>query len=106
VTRREYIQIHTTVAKKSDAQKIADVLLKENLSACAQIIGPITSVYRWKGKTERTKEWLCIVKTKKSAFRRVEQAIKSVHPYDLPEIVALPIIAASKEYEVWLRENT
>lgn len=70
----DFIQISTTVAKKSDAEKIADVLSRKKLSACAHIIGPITSMYRWKGKFEKSREWLCVIKTKRINYSKVEKA--------------------------------
>jgi periplasmic divalent cation tolerance protein len=100
-----YIQISTTLAKKVDAERLAKTLSKKNLSACTQIIGPITSVYRWKGKLEKTKEWLCVIKTKRAFFKLTELAIKDVHPYELPEIAAVPIIEGSREYLEWIRKE-
>lgn len=104
-SKPKYIQILTTVAKKSDAERIARILFDKNLSACTQIVGPITSVYRWKGKLEKSKEWLCVVKTKSTLYRKVEYAIKSIHPYELPEIVATPIIEGSREYLGWIQKE-
>ena len=101
----KYIQISTTVAKKSDAERIARILLQRKLSACVQIIGPITSIYRWKGKLEKSKEWLCILKTKSSLYKKVEDAIKHSHPYEIPEIIATPIIQGSKTYIEWMNKE-
>lgn len=103
--KSKYIQVSTTVAKKSDAERIAEVLSNEKLSACAQIIGPILSVFRWKGKVEKSKEWLCVVKTKRSQYKKVEKAIKEIHPYELPEIIATPIIEGSREYFGWIQKE-
>jgi periplasmic divalent cation tolerance protein len=101
----EYIQVSTTVAKRSDAERIAKVLLDKKLLACTQIIGPVTSVYRWKGKIEKSKEWLCLAKSKKSRYKEIEEAIKRIHPYELPEIIAVPIIEGSKEYIGWMQKQ-
>ncbi len=103
--KAKYIQISTTVAKRSDAERIAKILSDKKLSACTQIIGPITSVYRWRGKIEKSKEWLCVTKTKKSKYRKIEKAIKDIHPYELPEIIATPIIAGSQEYLRWIQKE-
>ena len=100
-----YIQVITTVGNKKDALKIAKALSHKKLSACTHIVGPIESVYEWKGKTEKAREWLCIAKTSKSKYAQVERAIKTIHPYDLPEIIALPIIAGSREYLDWLKKS-
>ncbi|MEK7542941.1 MAG: divalent-cation tolerance protein CutA [Patescibacteria group bacterium] len=101
----KYIQISTTVAKRSDTERIAKILSKKNLSACTQIVGPITSVYQWKGKLEKSKEWLCIIKTKMTLYKNIERVIKNIHPYELPEIVATPIIEGSREYLRWIRQE-
>ncbi len=101
----KYIQVSTTVAKRSDAERIAKILSKQKLSACTQIIGPITSIYRWKGKIEKSKEWLCIVKTGRSQYKTIEKAIKSIHPYELPEIIATPIIEGNREYLGWVQKE-
>lgn len=103
--KSKYIQVITTVAKKSDAERIARILSKNKLSACAQIIGPIISIYRWKGKLEKFKEWMCLIKTKMVLYKIVEKAIKDIHPYELPEIVATPIIKGSREYLNWLNDE-
>ncbi len=103
--KSKYIQISTTVAQRSDAGRIAKILSKKNLSACTQIVGPITSVYRWKGKLEKSKEWLCIIKTKRTLYKSIEKAIKNIHPYELPEIVATPIIEGSREYLGWIQKE-
>ena len=103
--KSKYIQISTTVAKRADAERIAKILLDKKLSACTQIIGPITSIYRWKGKMEKSKEWLCIMKGKESQYKRIEKVIKEIHPYQLPEIIATQIIKGSQEYIGWMGEE-
>lgn len=101
-----YIQVITTVSKKTDAGKIAKYLIDKRLAACVQIAGPIKSIYRWKGKIETAKEWVCIIKTKKSLYKKVEAAIKKIHPYEVPEIIAVPIAAANKDYLKWIKLNS
>ncbi len=103
--KSEFIQIYTTAAKKNDAEHIAKVLSGKNLSACTQIIGPITSVYQWKGKTEKSKEWLCLIKSTKGNYKKIEKIIKKIHPYELPEIIAVPIIEGSREYFNWMEKE-
>ncbi|HUX35865.1 MAG TPA: divalent-cation tolerance protein CutA [Candidatus Paceibacterota bacterium] len=101
----EFIKIYTTVAKKSDAERIAKILSEKKLSACTQIAGPITSVYKWKGKLEKSKEWMCSAKARKGDYKKIEKAIKEIHPYKLPEIIALPIVGGSPEYFNWMRKE-
>jgi periplasmic divalent cation tolerance protein len=97
-----YIQVTTTTETKEQAQKIAQYLVEQKIAACVQITGPITSIYRWKGKVENTQEWLCLIKTQDDLYNKVEAAIKSQHSYETPEIIALPIVKGSKEYLNWL----
>ena len=98
-----YIQITTTTDKKEDAERIALRLVEKKIAACVQIVGPITSIYRWKENIERAEEWQCIIKSREGLYKEIEHAIKSVHPYEVPEIIAIPIVAGSGEYLEWLR---
>ena len=99
---KSYIQISTTTETKEQAEKIAHYLVDTKLAACIQITGPITSIYRWKGKVENAQEWLCLIKTQDDLYDKVEAAIKSQHHYETPEIIAVPIVKGSKEYLRWL----
>ncbi len=100
------LQIVTTVEHREDAERIARTLIEERLAACCQISGPVTSVYRWRGKIETTQEWRCTIKTRADLYPRVEQAIRRLHPYEVPEIVATPIAAGSDDYLKWVAEET
>lgn len=101
-----YIQVITTISDKSGAEKIAKALINKKLAACVQIAGPIKSIYRWKGKIETAKEWVCVIKTRKNLYEKVEAAIKKIHPYEVPEIIAVPIAAANKDYLKWIKLNS
>ena len=100
-----YIQVTTTTETKEQAQIIAQHLVETKLAACVQVVGPITSIYRWKGKVENAQEWLCLIKTRDDLYNKVEAAIKSKHPYETPEIIAVPIVKGSKEYLSWLDDE-
>jgi periplasmic divalent cation tolerance protein len=100
------IQIFTTTETKEQAQKIARHLVEQKLAACVQISGPLESTYRWKGNVETAQEWCCLIKTHLTLFKKAEAAIKKLHPYETPEIIAVPIIKGSKEYLNWLCEET
>jgi periplasmic divalent cation tolerance protein len=102
---KSYIQVTTTTETKEQAEKIAHHLIEAKLAACVQITGPITSIYRWKGKVESAQEWLCLIKTRDDLYNKVEAAIKSLHPYETPEIIAVPIIKGSKEYLNWIDDE-
>ena len=101
-----YIQVITTVSKKTDAEKIAKLLIDKRLAACVQITGSIKSIYHWKGKIETAKEWVCVIKTRKSCYKKVEKQIRELHPYEVPEIIAVSIAKGSKDYLKWLSEET
>ena len=98
----EYIQVLTTVAHKADAEKIAEVLVEKRIGACVQIIGPLTSYFNWQGKLDTAQEYLCLIKSRDDLFSELEKVIKSVHPYEVPEIIATPIVNGGKEYLNWM----
>ncbi|MDZ7619125.1 MAG: divalent-cation tolerance protein CutA, partial [Patescibacteria group bacterium] len=97
-----YIQVVTTTDKRDDALAIAQQLVQQRLAACVQILGPITSVYRWKGEVESADEWQCWAKSRQDRYAQIEQAIRKVHPYEEPEILAMAITDASAGYLAWL----
>ncbi len=98
----KYIQVSTTTDKREDAQRIANTLVKNRLAGCVQMVGPVVSTYWWQGNMETTEEWLCLIKTRQYLYSQLEIALKQIHPYETPEIVAVPITAGSKEYLDWL----
>jgi periplasmic divalent cation tolerance protein len=99
---KEYFQVFTSTEKKEDAEKIAQVLVKERLAGCVQIIGTTSSIYTWKDKVEKAEEWMCLIKSEKHLYLELEKTIKKIHPYETPEITAVPIVAGRKEYLGWL----
>lgn len=98
--------IYTTVKKKKDAERISKMIVKEKLSACINIIPRITSVYNWKGKTVSEREYLLIIKTRKSLVDVLEKRIHYLHPYELPEFITINTEKGSMKYIKWLYENT
>ena len=92
----------TTTESRKDAEKIAEFLVEKRLAACVQIFGPIASVYWWEGRTEKANEWFCLIKTARALYEDVESAIRKVHPYKVPEVLAVPVVAGSKDYLSWL----
>jgi periplasmic divalent cation tolerance protein len=102
----KFIQVSTTVNSKETASKIARKLIDERLSSCVQVLGPIQSRYWWKGRIERATEWICLVKARSSDYPGIEASIKKVHPYDVPEILALPILYGYSDYLDWIRRET
>jgi periplasmic divalent cation tolerance protein len=102
---KSFIQVTTTTESREQAKKIADFLVEQKLVACVQIVGPIESTYRWKGKVENAQEWLCLIKTRDDFYKEVESAIKEMHSYETPEIIVVPILKGSKEYLNWLDDE-
>ncbi len=100
----DYIQVITTVEHREDAQRIATALVEQRLAACVQVSGPVTSTYRWQGKIHSAQEWQCSIKTRRDRYPEVEQAIRKLHPYQVPEILALPVVAGGADYLAWLDE--
>jgi periplasmic divalent cation tolerance protein len=100
------IVITTTSDDKNELEMIAKKLIGDRLAACCQIIGPITSIYRWKDDIEQTTEWMCLIKTKEEQFENVEAAIKEIHHYDQPEIISTKIDKGSSGYLEWISVNS
>ncbi len=98
----EYIQVVTTVEHKADAEKIARVLVEKRLAACVQILGPLASYFHWHGKFDSATEYLCLIKSRDDLFVELEKSIISLHPYDVPEILATPITKGGKDYLNWM----
>ena len=99
---KNIIVVHTTVEKKKDAEKIAQLLLERRLIACAQIEGPIQSIYRWKEAIETAKEYRLSVKSTADLAARVMDTIQSNHPYEVAEITGHPLEYCSPAYQNWL----
>lgn len=94
-----------TAKDKKEAVKIAQGLLESKLIACANIIDGVQSLFWWQGKIDSSKEVLLVLKTKKFLFKKVSEKVKSLHSYQTPEIIALPIIAGSKDYLNWINSS-
>ena len=95
-----------TCSSEEEASRIARALVAERLAACVNILEcPVRSIYRWKGRVETAMEHLLIIKTRRARLAALEAAIKRLHSYDTPEVIALPIAAGSRRYLAWLDES-
>lgn len=101
-----YSVLFCTVPQGDKAAEIAEYLVEKGLAACVSIIPAMRSIYRWQGKICSDSESLLIMKTKKNLIQQVSVAIKSVHPYEVPEIIALDIQDGLSEYLTWIGEST
>ena len=102
----EYCIINCTAGNKEEALKISRELVKKKLIACSNIIPSITSVYSWEGRISGEAEVLMLMKTKTALFDRVKEEILKLHSYEVPEIIAVPVINGSESYIKWIDENT
>lgn len=100
------LHVVTTTEHEEDALTIGHLLIERRLAACVQVVGPVTSVFRWQGAVEQGQEWQCWIKTRAAKYGAVEAAIRQRHPYDEPEVIAMPITAGSQSYLKWLAEET
>ena len=99
------IVVLMTAGSREEAVRLADILVVARLAACVQILPEIESVYHWEGKVERAPEVLLLANTTLAKFTPLEDAVRSLHTYETPEIIALPITAASAPYLEWLTAN-
>jgi len=97
-----HIIIFITASNKKEAQKIAAGLIKQKLAACVNIVDKVDSLFSWEGKTQKAKESLLIIKSRKEKMPKVIKLVKSLHSYTVPEIIPLPIIAGDKPYLRWI----
>jgi len=100
-----YIVILITAKDKKEASKIARGLLEAKLIACANIVDGVESLFWWQGRIDSSKEVLLVLKTKQNLFKKVTAKVKSLHSFQIPEIIALPIIKGSEEYLNWLNTS-
>lgn len=92
----------TTIGDPQAAEKLAEQLVERRVAACVNIVGPIRSIYRWKGKVERAQEFLLLIKTTAEEAARVPAVLEELHPYELPECVTLPVEGGSEPYLAWV----
>jgi len=102
----EYIAIFVTASSGQEAETIAKELVGSRLVACANIFPEIRSIFRWKGEVQKEQEVFLIMKSRTALFDRIEQRVRELHSYEVPEIVAVPIVKGSPPYLDWVGEET
>lgn len=101
-----FIVVYVTAKDRAEGRKIAQHLLAKKLAACVNIVNGIESHYRWQGKLECSKEVLLVIKARKIHFAKLTKAVKEIHSYQVPEIIALPVVIGDKKYVTWLAGET
>ena len=101
----EFCVLLTTAGSEEEARKLAHALVERKLAACVNIVPQVESIYRWQGKVETANEWILIVKTSREQAKEIEQALRELHSYELPECIWLDVAGGSDAYLRWLGEN-
>ena len=96
----------TNLPDRDSAAKLAHALIERRLAACVNILSPCRSVYRWQGKTEDAEEFPMLIKTTRERYAELEAAIRAGHPYELPEIIAIPLTGGLSKYLEWVESET
>jgi periplasmic divalent cation tolerance protein len=100
------IIVFTNLPDREAAVKLANELVAKKLAACVNVLSECTSVYRWKGAIENAREVPVLIKTRAARYAAVEAAIRGLHPYELPEIIAVPVVRGSDDYLQWVADAT
>lgn len=100
-----YIMVIVTASSKQEAEKIAHQLLEEKMIACANIVGPVSSHFHWAGKIDKAEEYLMLMKSRAELFEALSAKVKALHSYEVPEIIALPVLKGSAAYLDWLSNS-
>lgn len=98
-------QVSCTIDSEAGARELAAALVEERLAACVQVIGPVHSTYRWEGAVQTATEWLLLMKTSRERFAALRDAVVRRHPYDVPEVVAMPIEDGLPGYVSWIGDS-
>ena len=94
--------ILSTCGTEADAQRIATRLVELRLAACVNIVPGATSVYRWRGAIEKASEFMLVIKSRRDLVSKIEEEFRMIHPYEVPELIAVPVAGGSKAYLAWI----
>lgn len=106
MSKEEILLVLTNLPDQDSAQRLAQTLITEQAAACVNILAACTSVYRWQGRVESASEVPLLIKTSRPAYARLQELIRKHHPYELPEIIALPVSAGLPAYLAWVTNET
>jgi periplasmic divalent cation tolerance protein len=102
----EAVVVLATAGSEEEAARIAREVVEERLAACVNVVGPIRSIYRWQGAVEDAREWLMIAKARAADLPTLEARIRALHSYEVPEVLALPVVGGAEAYLAWLDAAT
>jgi periplasmic divalent cation tolerance protein len=102
----DVVVVLVTASSEEEGARIGRTLVEERLIACANLVGPIRSIYRWQGKVEDEREHLVLMKARRDDVERIAARVKALHSYDVPEVLALPVVGRAAGYLAWLVEST
>lgn len=102
----DFIFVYVTFASKNEAETVAETLLEQHLVSCANIFEPCTSVYRWKGQIHKATEAVCIFKSIRENYPELQEEIKKLHSYEVPCIVALPVLDGLPDFLNWIQASS
>ena len=103
---RDFRIVFVTAADEHESTRIAQALVEEKLAACVNVVGPVHSIYRWRGAIESAREYMLVIKAAMRNFSKLERRVRELHSYEVPEIIAVSLAAGSKPYMAWLAEST
>ena len=98
----ERLVVLMTAGSQQEADRIANALVTKMLAACVNVLPGVTSVYRWEGELQRDQEWLLVAKSTRDVLDDLVQCVQAIHSYDLPEVIALPVVGGSEAYLRWV----
>jgi periplasmic divalent cation tolerance protein len=105
-SHRDHFQVTMTTPTEDEAARLGRMAVEQRLAACAQVSGPITSTYRWAGEITSAPEWVCTMKTTSDRLVPLFAALRHAHSYEVPEIVAVPLVAGDPDYLAWVEEGS
>lgn len=102
----DILLVFTSTPDEASAHLLARALVERRVAACVSVLSPGRSVYRWQGAVEAAQEWPVLIKTHREAYPALETALRETHPYDVPEILAVPVAAGLSDYLAWVGAET
>ncbi|MGW5261785.1 divalent-cation tolerance protein CutA [Microbispora sp. NPDC004025] len=101
-----HVEARVTATDRDEADRIASAVVARRLAACAQVVAPISSTYWWAGEVQQAEEWLLLMKTTADRFEDLAACVRELHSYEVPEIIAVPIVQGTPDYLEWIRRET